>query len=154
MVSHFDGQNYGGYQSDEPVETPEAKNARWTRGAVNGRAYCHVIHDDVWCRRGNKNGVCTYRNEPKPRIFRDCASEHFVQAFLLFSPHSQGFTQIFRVWIMKVNKVNLCFPVVSSCQCLYAQTPRGKPLLVSNSIAVVHLTDLYGNDWNVISKWR
>lgn len=44
MVSHFDGQIYGGYQTDEPVETPEAKNSRWTRGAVKG-AFCHVTHD-------------------------------------------------------------------------------------------------------------
>ena len=52
-----------------------------------GRGEGGILSRDVWrwCRRGNQNGVCTYRNKPKTRF----SNNQFVQVIFLFPPYSQ-----------------------------------------------------------------
>ena len=80
MVSHFDGQNYGGYQTDEPVETPEAKNSRWTRGAVNW-------HTVTW------RMTLVSSRQPKWRTYLQKGLSRFFFCFPI------TIKEIFRVWI-------------------------------------------------------
>ena len=88
MFSHFDGQNYGGYQSDETVETPEAKNSRWMRGAVNGRPYCHVTYDVCVVEATKMACICT-RTRAEGEDFHSFFDLYLGAAVYLFSPDSQ-----------------------------------------------------------------
>ena len=80
MVSHFDGQNYGGYQTDKPVETPEAKNSRWTRGAVNW-------HTVTW------RMTLVSSRQPKWRMYLQKGLSRFFFCFPI------TIKEIFRLWI-------------------------------------------------------